>query len=47
MSSISDVDSLIFTILVNVVELTEHSQKGQVGSCVVNDSFRAVLDEKF
>jgi hypothetical protein len=39
--------SLIFTLLVNVVEISQHLESGDMGSGIVDDSLRPMLDEVF
>jgi hypothetical protein len=45
--TVSNIDTLVFAVLIDVVELPKHSEEGEVGSGIVDDSFRSVLAEVF
>ncbi|MCO9238449.1 hypothetical protein KUX60_23865, partial [Salmonella enterica subsp. enterica serovar Kentucky] len=45
--TVPHVDSLILAIRVDVVELTEHANEGQVRSGIVDNTFRSVFNEEF
>lgn len=44
---VAHVDSLILPVLIDVVELTQHSKERHMGSGVVNHAFGSVLHEEF
>lgn len=39
------VDSLIFALFIGIVETSEHFDRGDVPSRIINHPFRAVLDK--
>lgn len=47
LAPVPDVDSLVFALVVNVVEVAQHLDHGEVAARVVNHTFRAVFDEVF
>lgn len=42
--SVAHIDTLILPVLIDVVELAEHSEKGHMRPRIVNNSFRSVFD---
>jgi hypothetical protein len=41
------VDALILGFVIDVVEVSENLDRGDMASCVINDAFRPIFHEKF